>query len=127
MLGEETKMKAEKYVLSALCVGVCIWSATMVAGVVGLARTQGLSALFALFEVATFVGAGLVPLVLIWTSGSWKKALIGVWVVCISYVTVLALNCLRLDLVAKGTMRLALWMVIAVLFIRALRQAPKHA
>jgi hypothetical protein len=121
-------MKSEKHILTVLCLGVCIWSATMIVGVFGLARTQGPSALWALLEVAAFVGAGLLPLLLIWKSDAGhEKVIVGIWTVCVGYVNLLALNALRLGLFAKASVRLALWIVIAILLVRALRATHKHA
>jgi hypothetical protein len=117
--GERAKMKIEKDVLSVLCAGVCVWAARMVVGVIGLARHQGPMALLALLEVAAFLGAGLIPLLMVWLSPKkkrkWPDA---IWAVCALYVVVLALNYSRYDPLA-GTVRLALWISIIILFIRA--------
>lgn len=68
------------------------------------------------------------PLLLVWQSGAKKrKVLTGVWVVCIVYVSLLALNLLRSGFLTKGIIRLSLWIVIGVLVVRMLRQAHQNA
>jgi hypothetical protein len=119
-------MKIEKYILTALCVGVCIWSATMIAGVINLARLQGPPpyAILASLEPAAFLGAGLLPLLLTWRpSARHQKKLLGAWAICMTYVTLLALNMLRLGLHERASIRLALWGAIVVLLIRTQRLA----
>ena len=119
-------MKTQKYVLIALCLGVCVWSARMGFGVVGLARVQGWSALAGLLEVAVFGGAGLLPLVLLGKpEAKYRLALVAVWAVCLAYVSLLALNLLRLGHFAAAGLHLALWAAIAVLAIRTLRRRPE--
>lgn len=121
-------MKAEKTILTVLCLGVCLWSARMVVGVIGLASTQGALQLLALLEVVTFAGAGLIPLLLLWKRPlTLSRIAIGIWVVCMVYATLLALNLVRVGLYAKGGVRLALWVAIAVLTVRALRVLPRRA
>lgn len=118
-------MKVQKTVLTVLCAVVCLWAAWMVVGVIGLARYQGPAQLLELIEVAMFMGAGVFPLLLAW----WTKSARHRWlfiaaVTCLAYVTVLALNTLRLGLWPQGAVRLALWIVIATLVIRMRRIAP---
>jgi hypothetical protein len=120
-------MKTEKYVLSVICVGVCLYAAKMVVGVIGLARYQGPGALLALLEVATFLGAGLIPLIFLWQADKkMRKALYVVWMVCIAYVSLLAINTLRLGLFTAGAIHLSVWVAIVVLLVRALREKYKH-
>lgn len=114
-----TNMKTQKLILIALCLGACLWSAKIIVGVVGLARVQGSPGLVGWLEVGAFCGAGLLPLLLIRNSGAkHKPVLVGIWVPCIAYVTLLALNFMRLGLVTAGAIRLALWIAIAVLLVR---------
>lgn len=121
-------MKTQRYVLIALCSGVCVWSATMVVSVLGLARAQGPFALLGLLEVAAFAGAGLLPLLLLWKADSkYRTVLVAVWALCITYVSLLALNLLRLGFFTAAAFYLALWTAIAVLLIRTLRLAHKNA
>jgi hypothetical protein len=121
-------MKTQRHILTALCVGACIWSATMIAGVFGLARAQGSFALMGLLEVAAFAGAGLLPLLLIWKSDAKRKTvLVAIWAVCVTYVSLLALNLMRLGFFTEGSVHLALWIAIAVLLVRTLRLSHKNA
>jgi hypothetical protein len=121
-------MKTQKYVLIALCLGVCLWSARMGFGVVGLARVQEWSALTGLLEIAAFGGAGFSPLLLLWRpEAKYRSSLVAAWALCIGYVGLLALNLLRLGYFAPAGLRLALWATIAVLAIRTVRLTPKSA
>ena len=120
---QNKNMKIERYILSVLCGGVCIWAATMVVGVIGLAVHQGAFALLALLEVATFLGAGLLPLLILWSSPEkTNKWAFRAWLLCIGYVTLLSLNSCRIDLI-PGAIRFTLWIMIVVLFTRATRDA----
>jgi len=121
-------MKTEKLFLGVLCLGACVWSTSMIISVVALARYQGPSALFALIEVAAFVGAGLVPLLFIRKSEKKDgKLMIVLWVICVAYASLLAINALRLELFTKGAVRLALWIAITALFIRVIKHQRKPA
>ncbi len=121
-------MKMQKYVLVALCLGVCVWVTRMGFDVVGLAHVQEWPALAGLLEVAAIGGAGLLPLLLLWKpEAKYRPALVGGWAACIAYVSLLALNLLRLGYFAPAGLRLVLWAAIAVLAIRTLRLRPESA
>ena len=121
-------MKTQRYILTALCLGVCVWAAAMIMGVVGLVRAQGSFEWMSWLEIAAFSGAGLLPLVLIRKADPrWRRtALVAAWALCLTYVTLLALNLLRLGFFTKASLRLALWTAIAVLLVRTLRLPQNH-
>ena len=121
-------MKTQRYILTALCLSACVWAAAMVVGVLGLVRAQGSFAWMSSLEIAGFSGAGLLPLVLIRRAdlGRRRTALVAAWALCLTYVTLLALNLLRLGFFTKASLRLALWTAIAVLLVRTLRLPQNH-
>lgn len=126
---QRTNVKTQKYILTALCLAVCVWSVTMIVGLVGLSRAQGWSALTNWLEVAAFFGAGFLPLILIWKAelGRNRTFLVATWALCLTYVGLLALNLMRLGFLGKAGIRLVVWAAIAVLFVRTLRLSQKSA
>lgn len=119
--GRIERPKVERALLTGLAVGVLACSAWMAVGVIGLARHEGPRALGALLEVAAFVGVAVVPLRVRWSRAT---AWLAVWAGCLTYVTVLALNALRLGLYLEGALRLALWIALAALFLRLRDRRP---
>jgi hypothetical protein len=121
-------MKTQRYILTALCLGVCVWAAAMIMGVLGLVRAQGSFEWMSWLEITAFSGAGLLPLVLIRKADpGWRRtALVAACALCLTYVTLLALNLLRLGFFTKASLRLALWTAIAVLLVRTLRLPQNH-
>jgi hypothetical protein len=112
-------MKVEKYILTALCAAVCLWSGKLAVGVILLAVHQGPRVLLGLLEVAMFLGVGAIPIALVW----WRKVqmrplMYVIWIVCVSYVLLISLNYARVDLLGAG-IRLLVGSCIVVLFTRA--------
>lgn len=98
----------------------------MIVGVLGLARAQGAFALWGWLEVAAFTGAGVLPLLLMGKAGAkYKTVLLAGWALSITYVSLLALNLLRLGIFVQGSVRLSLWIVIAILLVRILHTSKK--
>lgn len=116
-------MKMEKLVLTGLCAAACGWFAKTLVGIIGLSRLQDVSAPAAVFELAMFLGAGLLPLLAIWAFPERKRTWVYVlWTPCILYVVFLAINFTRSSPPA-GALRLLLWSAIVVLFIRESRKS----
>ena len=116
-------MKIEKATLTALCVIICAWAVKMLVSIVHLARYQDVPVLAAAFEIGMFLGAGLVPLAAVWFFKEMKrKWLYALWAPCILYVSFLAINLSRFRPVA-GSLRILVWAVIIVLFIRESRRS----
>ncbi|MGH8018218.1 MAG: hypothetical protein ACREIA_07995 [Opitutaceae bacterium] len=104
--------------LAALGIAVGVWVAKMLVGVILLARHQDVPVLTAVFEMAMFLGAGLIPLAAVWlVEDERRRWLYVLWAPCILYVSFLAVRyCLASPF--AGAMRLLLWAAIIVLFIR---------
>jgi hypothetical protein len=100
----------------------------MIRDIVDLAGADGLFGWMGVLEIAAFTGAGLLPLLLIWKSAaSYRKTLLVIWGLCFAYVSLLALNLLRLGLFAKASVRLVVWSAMAVLLVRTLQASRRNA
>jgi|GEM_PF-6609679 hypothetical protein len=117
-----------KQLLIVLCIVGTLWSLKMIFAAAQMTNAEGVFPPLFAWELFAFFGAATLPLLFIWKPRVQPRALIlTIWALCIVYVSVLALNLIRVGLVANGCVRLALWVAIAFLFIRMLRLSLKNA
>jgi hypothetical protein len=117
------QLKNEKIVLTTLCAVACASTASMLLGVVNLARHQDVPVLAVVFELSMFLGAGLLPLLAVWVFKQPTKPWLYIaWTPCILYVGFVAINFTRIS-PFDGLPRLLLWSAIIILFIRAAKES----